>query len=120
LTSIRRLYIVEDDDSTRRALVRWARVGGYEVHAFDCAEAFLTSDFALVGACLILDIGLPDCSGAELKRRLIATGRDLPTVFISGFTDAEVARALEGLDAPRVLHKPFDNAELIAAIAAAS
>jgi FixJ family two-component response regulator len=118
LATISRLYIVEDDDSTRRALVRWARVVGYDVLAFDCAEAFLTCGFSHDGACLILDVGLPGCGGAELKRRLIASGRDMPTVFISGFTDAEVARALEGLDTPRVLRKPFDNADLVAAIAA--
>lgn len=118
MTAISRIYVVEDDRSTRRALVRWALLAGYEAVAFDCGEAFLASDRATAEACLILDVGLPDCSGGDLKRRLIAMGRDLPTVFISGFTDAQIATDLAGLVAPRVLHKPFSNADLESAIAA--
>jgi FixJ family two-component response regulator len=102
----------------RRSLTRWGKVSGYEVLAFATASAFLACDIHVKDACLVLDLGLPDIGGAELKRRLVATGKDLPTVFITGFTDAEIALALIGIDAPRVLRKPFETASLAAAIEA--
>ena len=100
----------------RRSLTRWAKVSGYEVFAFASASAFLACDIHVMDACLVLDLGLPDIGGAELKRRLVAAGRDLPTVFITGFSDAQIAVALAGIDAPRVLRKPFDPASLAAEI----
>jgi FixJ family two-component response regulator len=118
LPTIHKLIIIEDDASMRRSLTRWAKVSGYEVFAFASASAFLACDIHTKAACLILDLGLPDIGGAELKRRLIAAGKDLPTVFITGFTEAQIALALAGIDAPRVLRKPFDPTSLAAEIEA--
>jgi two-component system response regulator FixJ len=114
----RQLIIVDDDASVRRSLTRWAKVSGYEVIAFASACAFLACDIDMAGCCLILDVGLPDIDGGEVKRRLIAKGRDLPTIFMSGLNDDEVAIALFGVGAPYVLRKPFDTASLEAAIEA--
>ena len=116
MSTIRKIIIVEDDASQRRSLTRWAKVSGYEVFAFASASAFLACDIHVREACLILDLGLPDLGGGELKRRLIATGRDLPTVFITALTDDEIDIALRGIDAPRVLRKPFDTTTLAATI----
>jgi two-component system response regulator FixJ len=118
LSTIRKLIIIEDDASMRRSLTRWAKVSGYEVFAFASASAFLACDIHARDACLVLDLGLPDIDGAELKRRLVATGKDLPTVFITGFSEAQIALALAGIDTPRVLRKPFETAALAAAIEA--
>jgi FixJ family two-component response regulator len=112
----RQLIIVDDDASTRRSLMRWAKVSGYDVAAFASAQAFLACEMKISRCCLILDVGLPDMSGGEVKRRLIAKGQDLPTIFISGLTDDEIAVSLCGVDAPHVLRKPFDTASLEAAI----
>jgi len=118
LSTIRKLIIIEDDASMRRSLTRWAKASGYEVFAFASASAFLDCDIHTKDACLILDLGLPDIGGAELKRRLITVGKDLPTIFITGFSEAEITLALTGIDAPRVLRKPFDPASLAAEIEA--
>jgi FixJ family two-component response regulator len=119
-TMTRQLIIVEDDASTRRSLTRWARVNGYEVFSFDCAIAFLAADVHVRECCLIVDVSLPDMSGGDLKRRIIADGRDLPTVFITAMNEDEAAAALLGLDAPHLLRKPFDSESLEAAIRAAA
>ena len=102
----------------RRSLTRWAKVNGYEVFAFATASAFLACDIHVREGCLVLDVGLPDIGGGELKRLLIAKGRDLPTVFITALTDDEIAVALRGIPAPCVLRKPFDTSSLEAAIEA--
>ena len=117
---LRQVIIVEDDMSTRRSLVRWAKACGYEAVGFASASAFLACDIHATESCLILDVGLPDINGADLKRRLIAEHRDLPTVFITALTEPETAAALRGLEDVPVLRKPFDTAALAAAIKAAS
>ena len=114
----RQLIVVDDDPSVRRSLTRWAKVSGYEVIAFASASAFLACDIDITRCCLILDIGLPDVNGGEVKRQLIAKGRDLPTIFITGLNDEEVALALFGVAAPHLLRKPFDTESLEAAIKA--
>ena len=116
----RQLIIIDDDASTRRSLTRWAKVCGYAVNAFDSATAFLACDLDMKDCCLVLDVGLPDMGGGELKRQLVIQGRDLPTVFITGMTDEEIVDALRGIEAPQVLRKPFDTALLEAAIEAVS
>ena len=65
----------------RRSLTRWAKVSGYEVFAFASASAFLACDIHVKDACLVLDLGLRDIGGAELKRRLVAAGRDAAEKF---------------------------------------
>jgi FixJ family two-component response regulator len=102
----------------RRSLTRWAKVSGYEVLAFASASAFLACDIHVKDGCLILDVGLPDLGGGELKRLLIAKGRDLPTVFITALNDEDVTDALAGIDAPHILRKPFDMTLLESAIKA--
>ncbi len=116
MSQIRTLIIIEDDASMRRSLTRWAKVSGYEVFAFASASAFLACDIHAEDACLILDLGLPDMGGGELKRRIIEAGRDLPTVFITGFTEAQISGEMKGIDVYRVLRKPFDTALLAAEI----
>jgi two-component system response regulator FixJ len=113
---IRQVIIVEDDESMRRSLSRWARLSGYEVFAFSSAFSFLACEIHVKQACLVLDLGLPGYNGAELKRGLIGSGKDLPTVFITGYTDAQISEALQGISAPLVLRKPFDTASLARAI----
>jgi FixJ family two-component response regulator len=68
-------------------------------------------------ACLIVDVTMPDMDGFELHALLTASGRHVPTVFISGrnnsqnnFSKAQKVGAIAYLD------KPCDAIELHAAI----
>ena len=118
MANIRKLIIVEDDASIRRSLTRWAKVNGYEVFGFASASAFFACDIYAKDMCLILDLGLPDISGGEVKRRLLLSGKDLPTVFITGLADEQIAAELADIESPYVLRKPFDDTLLAAAIEA--
>ena len=63
---------------------------------------------------LVSDIVMPGFSGVELARRLVSIRPGMAVLYVSGYSDEEVAsRALEG---PRVayLQKPFSPSELAA------
>ena len=65
------MVLVDDDASLRRALSRAIRLAGFEVDAFDSAEALLAQGLPDSNACLVLDIDLPGMKGTELQRRLV-------------------------------------------------
>lgn len=70
--------------------------------------------------CLVLDLKMPVLSGLEVYIKLKEQGRAVPTIFVTGFP-GERNMALARLDPPverDVLMKPFDPADLLAAIEA--
>jgi two-component system response regulator TtrR len=107
------LAIVDDDDDVRRALFRLLCAMGYEVQVFPTAEDFEAEPVAV--DCVIVDVRLPGLSGLELRERLRNRITPLPVVLITGDGD-RLARDLGGAVDTPVVTKPFDAAELTAAI----
>ena len=110
-----RVFVVDDDKSVRRALGRLLRSAGYETELFDAAEAYLAREAPQPPACLVLDVRMPGMTGMELQRAVKGTPRELPIVFITGHADEEFSNALAEV-AVRVLYKPLEDTELLAAI----
>uniref|UniRef100_UPI004055FCB2 response regulator n=1 Tax=Candidatus Electronema sp. TaxID=2698783 RepID=UPI004055FCB2 len=88
---IKRLLVVEDDDVLRAALLELVRSEdtvakaaktGEEVHSLLRGQRF---------DCMVLDLGLPDCSGLELLRRL-ATEKNLNVPPVIIYSDKELNR----------------------------
>jgi two-component system response regulator FixJ len=110
------IAIVDDDDSIRHALGNLLRATGFDVLAFESAEAFLDAlDGARIG-CLIADINLPGLSGVALVETLAAAGRALPVVLITARDDATTIALLRRAGRVPRLRKPFSDEELFAAI----
>ena len=108
--------LVDDDDSLRRALARTIRLAGYAVEAFRTADELAQSETLCTDACLVLDISLPGTSGVDFCRSLLASGRRLPTIFITALDHDDARLAVAPLAPVTVLYKPFSNDELLAAI----
>ena len=105
--------VVDDDPSVCRALRRLLRSAGMEVETYSSGENFLAAGLPREPDCLILDIRMPGMTGPELRDRLQALGRHLPIVFITAHAeDEEMAAGGSAI----VLHKPFDDHTLLAAI----
>ena len=111
-----RVYLVDDDDSLRRALARTLRLAGFDVEAFASVEALLERCLPDRDACLVLDVDLRGIGGIEFKRTLVDAGRDLPTIFITALEAEMVSEPLAALDPVAVLYKPFGKEDLLAAI----
>ena len=81
------VFVVDDDPSVRRSVVRLLETAGLRVEGFVSAEAFLDRGRPVGPGCLLLDVRMSGMSGLELQRQLAAAGRPMATVFITGHGD---------------------------------
>ena len=112
------VFIVDDDERIRDAVVELLTSHGIDAMAFGSAGDYVRADKPDVPACLVLDIELPDINGLDLQRQ-IADGDHPPIVFITGHGDIPSSVRAIKHGAVDFLTKPFSDAELIAAINAA-
>ncbi len=112
------VYIVDDDASIRRSLIRLVRQAGLDALAYDSAEAFLGSVTALppLPSCLVVDLQMPGLSGLDLQTRLTPTPHGFPIIFISGNGDIPSTVQAMKQGAVTFLTKPFDPDDLLRAV----
>ncbi|HET7617583.1 MAG TPA: response regulator [Vicinamibacterales bacterium] len=111
------IVVVEDDDAYRRSIARLLRLYGHEVHVFGSSEGYLVR--GRDADCAVVDIPLPGMSGLELERSMRQAHHRAGVVFISAHNDPRTRAAVE--DAAReLLTKPFDDEDLLDAIARAA
>ena len=113
------IYVVDDDESMRRALTFLLRAEKYEVQSYESGAAFLSENRAVGSACLLSDIRMPDMDGLELQRTVIQRYPALPVIIMTGHGDVPLAVKAMGAGAVDFLEKPFENAHLLASIARA-
>ncbi len=115
----RRVFVVDDDDSMRRALSRLLKASGYEVMDFADAESFLDAPLPKRTSCAILDLHLPALDGLEIQAELSRRGCSIPVIFLTGHGDIPTTvEAMRG-GAVNFLQKPVDEEALRNAIESA-
>jgi two-component system response regulator FixJ len=110
--------IVEDDQSARVSLRRLCDALGFTATAFASGRAFLE----MLDAdgprpdCMLLDLRMPEMTGLELHRILVARRVHVPTIVITADDAPEVLDrcTLAGLVVQ--LQKPVDAEELFATV----
>jgi len=107
------IYIVDDDDSMRRAITLLLRTVGYTAVAFTRPGEFLGKFDPNVHGCLVLDIRMPEMSGLEVQQQLNRAGAMLPVIFITGHGDIPMAVQAMKDGAFDFLTKPFRDQELL-------
>jgi len=113
------IIVIDDDLSILRALSRLVSGAGFEVRTFDRPSALLNSDLPKAGACLIVDIDLPEMNGVELCATLAASGCKLPVILITAHTDEATRRLADGVRPVALLFKPFGRELLVNSIESA-
>ena len=110
------VFIVDDDPSVRKSLTRLLTSSGHEVEAFGSAREFLAREPHPGPCCLVLDVRMPGLTGLELQERLVAGGRRMSIVFVTGHVDVpKSVQAMKG-GAVDLLTKPVDAKDLLAAV----
>ena len=110
------VFVVDDDASVRKSLVRLIKAAGYEAEAFGSVGDFLARRPYDGPCCLVLDVRMPGRTGLDLQEALRAAGQRLSIVFITGYRDVPVSvKAMKG-GAVDFLTKPVDEGTLLAAI----
>jgi FixJ family two-component response regulator len=110
------VFVIDDDDSVRRALQRLIRSVGLRVELFGSAHEFLERDRPDVPSCMILDIRLPGMSGLDFQRRLAEAKIHIPIIFITGHGDIPMTVRAMKAGAVEFLTKPFNDQDLLDAI----
>jgi FixJ family two-component response regulator len=110
------IYIVDDDDSVRRAMKRLIRSAGMKVRTFASAEEFLDFEGLNQDACMIIDIMLQGMSGLDLHAKLQARGDNLPVIFITGFDSPKTRHQAKVAGAAGYFRKPIDDQALLDSI----
>src|SRR5262245_24108134 len=83
------ISVVDDDASVRESLLYLIRSFGFAVEAFASAEEFLNSGHLPNTRCMILDVRMPGMNGLELQRRVAASHREVPVIFITAHGDED-------------------------------
>jgi FixJ family two-component response regulator len=110
------VFVVDDDPSIRRALMRLIQSVGLAVEAHAGAQEFLEAYDPAQPGCLVLDIRMPHTSGLELQQLLASRGIELPIIFITGHGDVPMSVKAMKAGAVDFLQKPFHEQELLDAI----
>ncbi len=114
-----KVFLVDDDEAIRTSLSRALSMRGFEVEAFESADAFLSLYNSDQPGCLVLDYGMPDMNGLELQAKLIETGHAIPIIFITGH--GGIAESVQAMKSGAIdfLEKPFRQDVLVERINAA-
>lgn len=110
------VFVVDDDLSVRRSVTRLLESSGYAVEAFASAREFLARAAHPGPSCLVLDVRMPGLTGLELQERLVAGGRHMSIVFVTGHVDVPQSVQAMKIGAVDLLTKPVDAKDLLAAV----
>lgn len=118
-TPVPTVYVVDDDASIRESLSSLIRSAGMAVEVFASPLEFLAREQLNDVACIVLDVRMPELDGLALQEKLAEHGREIPIIFITGHGDVPLAVRAMKAGAIDFLNKPFDDTDLLAAIAQA-
>ena len=110
------IYIVDDDESVRRAVSLLLKSHGFRVETFKRAEEFLVFKHFKTSSCLVLDVRLPGFNGLTLQKKMTERGIAIPIVFITGYGDIPMSVKAMSQGAVDFLSKPFTARKLLNAI----
>jgi signal transduction histidine kinase len=112
-----RVLVVDDDKAVLRSTVRMLDVLGYAtVSAESGSEALRVLASNQEIDLVLADFAMPEMSGGELAKAIRATRPTLPVILITGYTNLEVLKELNGLP---IILKPYFEDDLVNAIRAA-
>jgi FixJ family two-component response regulator len=111
-----RIAIVDDDDAVRDATKDLVIALGFHPEAFASAKEFLQSDGWRDTSCLITDVQMPEMSGIELHRHLMASGAPIPTILITAYPDDDARARARKAGVICYLAKPYTTNDLLSCI----
>ena len=110
------VFIVDDDESVRKALKRLLKSAGINARALSSAEEFLNQGCHNVSGCLVLDVRMPGMNGLELQEELVKSGSTMPIIFISAHEDASERDQAMKAGAITFIQKPLEDQIFIEAV----
>jgi FixJ family two-component response regulator len=114
------VFVVDDDASVRKSLLRLLKSAGYRPESCASAEEFLARwERDPASGCVLLDIQMPGLDGLQLQRKLQTAAQGIPIVFITGHGDIPMSVKAMKAGAVDFLQKPINGEDLLEAVRAA-
>ena len=110
------VYVVDDNDSLRKALTRLLNAAGYEVRAYASAGDFAISERDNRRGCVLLDVRMPGPSGLDLQEALAKEDEPLPVIFLTAYGDVPTSVHAMKVGAVDFLTKPVKRDVLLSAV----
>ena len=112
------ILIADDDASNREVLSYYLRRQGYDVHAVADGERALAAVAERPFALVLLDVVMPGLDGLEALRRIRLThgASELPVILFTGLDAPDAFDTAGDLGANAWLAKPYQLADLLAAV----
>lgn len=111
------IFVIDDDESVRKATSFLLQSEGYKVETFESAEKFLETEIHHCAGCIVLDIQMEDMTGLELQEKLIKKRLEIPIIFITGHGNIPMSVKAMKKGAYDFLTKPFNDEEFLSAVA---
>ena len=115
-----RVLLLEDHEIVCTVLAQFLKNGGHEVLASITSTRLLEDINTFQPDVIVTDIIMPDMDGIEVIRQVRRCDGDLPVIAISGggrVSGAEYLELADAVGAAATLEKPFDEADLLSAVA---
>lgn len=114
--AMKRIYLVDDDESLLRSLGRLLRIDGFDVIPFSSPNTFLKGLDRAKPGCVIVDLKMPEMNGIEMYDAMERAGCVLPMIFLTGegaIPDSVLAMKKGAIN---FLTKPAARADILAAL----
>jgi RNA polymerase sigma factor (sigma-70 family) len=110
------VFVVDDDQSVRRAIKRLVESVGLQVELFESAQEFLQAQRPDAPSCLVLDVRLRGTSGLAFQQELAKDNIHIPIIFVTAHGDVPMSVRAMKAGAVEFLMKPFRDEDLLDAI----
>ena len=112
--------VVDNDPSVLRSIEDLLESADYDARLYASGAELLASGTLADIDCLISDIDMPGMDGFQLLQQVHAAHPGLPTILVTGYPDRLKQMPPLGGCKPRLFTKPFQAAELLAAVGEAT
>ncbi|WP_438754906.1 response regulator transcription factor [Pararhizobium sp. O133] len=110
------IYVVDDDEELREALLDLFLVTKKRASAFSSGSEFLQFADTSVAGCVVVDLRMPGVTGLDLQKQLISIGSRLPVIFLTAYADIPTSVRAMKAGATDFITKPFANQDLLQAV----
>jgi len=110
------VHLVDDSAEARRLVECQLEDAGWKIRSYESGQAFLKECGAHSRGCIILDLQMPGMSGSELQQLLGSRQITMPVIFLSATANVKMTAEVMKRGAMDLIEKPFEAAELVAAV----
>lgn len=110
------VHIVDDDANVLDSTAMLLKLLGHTVRTWNSPEEFLSANPVVAPDIVLLDLRMPEYDGFAVFRKLRSSGHRNPIILMTGHGDSELEAEAFALGMSAILHKPFSEDELVAAI----